>query len=190
MLKLEIIQRQPLLPCERQRFGYLYETLAGQPLSATVEFDCISIAETLAEKVLSLLRRCADNWDGHQARRNTGAQAKNEMDPTLVRHIYDVARIADAVPESVATACAIFAQLVEQDRREFEGQNPEFDTAPVGVLKRTLDAARSNAWLRQQYDKVLLPLVCDNDPPGFDESFVAFEKVALSLIATCEGRPS
>ncbi len=77
VLKLELIQRQPLLPFERRQFGYLYEALANRPLSTPVEFNCISIAETLAEKVLSLLRRCADNWDGHQARRGKGKNEQN-----------------------------------------------------------------------------------------------------------------
>lgn len=196
VLKLELIQRQPLLPFERRQFGYLYEALADRPLSTPVEFNCISIAETLAEKVLSLLRRCADNWDGHQARRgkgkneqntNEGEQGRNSsIDPTLVRHIYDVARIAETAPESIASARAIFAPLVERDREEFEGQNPEFDEDPAGVLKRTLGAARANTWLRQQYEKVLMPLVYDNNPPSFSDSFAAFEKVAVDLIATCE----
>jgi len=35
-LKLELIQRQPLLPLERHEFGYLYESLAGLQPSATV----------------------------------------------------------------------------------------------------------------------------------------------------------
>ncbi len=204
VLKLELIERQPLLPLERQRFGYLYETLAGQPPSTTVEFDCISVAETLAEKVLSLLRRCADDWDGHQARRDKARQGaaqdgqsedggnvrKYGIDPTLVRHIYDVAQIVKAAPPSLDAAHSIFAALLEKDRAEFAGQNPEFDMDPVGVLTRTLAAASSNAWLRQQYEKVLMPLVYDNEPPGFDESFAAFEAIAAALLSTCQSAAS
>jgi hypothetical protein len=147
VLKLELIQRQPLLPFERRQFGYLYEALANRPLSTPVEFNCISIAETLAEKVLSLLRRCADNWDGHQARRGKGKNEQNTNEG-------------------------------EQGRKS--GIDP------------TLGAARANTWLRQQYEKVLMPLVYDNNPPSFSDSFAAFEKVAVDLIATCEspGRPS
>lgn len=184
VLKLELIERQPLLPLERQRFGYLYETLA--------------------EKVLSLLRRCADDWDGHQARRDKARQGaaqdgqsedggnvrKYGIDPTLVRHIYDVAQIVKAAPPSLDAAHSIFAALLEKDRAEFAGQNPEFDMDPVGVLTRTLAAASSNAWFRQQYEKVLMPLVYDNEPPGFDESFAAFEAIAAALLSTCQSAAS
>jgi hypothetical protein len=54
-LKLEIIQRAPLLPLEKHQFGYLYESLAGLAPSLTFTMDCVSVAETTAEKVLSLL---------------------------------------------------------------------------------------------------------------------------------------
>ena len=56
-LKLELIQQQPLLPLERREFGYLHESVAGLPATTTLGIDCISVAETAAEKVISLLRR-------------------------------------------------------------------------------------------------------------------------------------
>lgn len=67
-LKLELIQRRPLLPVERREFGYLHEALAGMTATSTLSIDCISVAETAAEKVISLLRRCAYKWDGHQTK--------------------------------------------------------------------------------------------------------------------------
>lgn len=176
-LKLELIQRKPLLPVERRQFGYLYESLANLQPTATLEIDCISIAETAAEKVLSLLRRCAYKWDGHQT--------KGDMDPALVRHVYDVARIAESSGTSLEDARLIFPQLVQSDRDEFKGQNPEFDADPASVLKRTLVAAKTNGKLDEQYTKHLMPLVYDIEPPSFQEAFTVFEQVASDFLATC-----
>lgn len=176
-LKLELIQRQPLLPLERREFGYLYESLADLPPTATLAIDCVSIAETAAEKVLSLLRRCAYQWDGYQA---TG-----EMDPALVRHVYDVAHIAERTSSSLTAARDIFPQLVQNDRHEFRRQNPEFDADPVGVLKRTLATAGTNGKLLEQYTKHLMPLVYDMEPPTFKEAFQVFEHVASNFLAAC-----
>jgi hypothetical protein len=176
-LKLELIQRQPLLPLERREFGYLHESLAGLPSTSTLTIDCISVAETAAEKVLSLLRRCAYKWDGHQT--------KGDIDPALVRHVYDVSRIAELKSDALADARAIFPQLVLSDRDEFKGQNPEFDVEPVAVLKRTLIAAKSNGELQDRYKRHLMPLVYDMDPPPFEKSFAAFEAVAQELLAAC-----
>lgn len=176
-LKLELIQRQPLLPLERREFGYLYESLAGLQPTATVTIDCISVAETAAEKVLSLLRRCAYKWDGYQT--------NGDMDPALVRHVYDVARIAECANDSLAAARGIFPQLVQNDRQEFLGQNPEFDADPAGVLKRTLAAAGNNGKLQQQYTNHLMPLVYDIAPPTFKKAFGIFEQVANDFLSAC-----
>lgn len=176
-LKLELIQRQPLLPLERREFGYLHESLAGLPATSTLGIDCISVSETAAEKVISLLRRCAYKWDGHQT--------KGDIDPALVRHVYDVARIAELSGDSLAAARSIFPQLVTNDRDEFKGQNPEFDSDPVGVLKRTLDVAKSNGELKDRYSRHLMPLVYDMDPPTFEQSFTSFEAVARDFLAAC-----
>jgi hypothetical protein len=174
-LKLEIIERSPVLPVERRQFGYLHEALAGIVPTATLSIDCISVAETAAEKVLSLLRRCAYKWDGHQK--------SGDMDPALVRHVYDVARIAALRPDVLGQARAVFAQLMNRDCDEFRGQNPEFDQDPKGVLVRTLAAARDNGELQQRFTAHLLPLVYGIDRPAFDASFLVFEQVANDFLS-------
>ena len=177
-LKLELMQRQPLLPLENLEFGYLYESLAGLQPSMTLSISCISVAETTAEKVLSLLRRCACNWDKHQT--------KGDLDPTLVRHVYDVARIAELSAESLVAAKNIFPQLVMSDRDEYKGQHPEFDADPVKVLKRTLTAAKENGELKERYARNLIPLVYGMNPPTFEKSFASFEAVAQDFLAVCK----
>lgn len=174
-LKLEFIERAPLLPLESCRFGYLHESLAGLPASAPVTLECMAVAETAAEKVLSLLRRCAWSWDGRQ---------RGEADPALVRHIYDVACIVDRSADSLSAARAVFPRLVLGDRDEFKGQHPEFDIDPVGVLKKTLVAARSSGELEALYQQRLLPLVFE-DAPSFAHCFSKFEQVAQDFLGAC-----
>lgn len=176
-LKLELIQRNPRLPLEERQFGYLYESVAGLPLSAPLLISCISVSETAAEKVVSLLRRCAYKWDGHQKSGN--------LDDTLVRHIYDVARIAKKAPDCLIKARDIFPDLVISDRDEFKGQNPEFDAAPISVLKKTLAKARVSEELQAMYENKLLPLVFDDDRFTYRESFVIFEDVAQDFLNSC-----
>ena len=174
-LKLELMQRQPLLPLETLEFGYLYEKIAGLPPSTSLAIYCISVAETTAEKVRSLLRRCAYKWDGHQKR--------GDLAPALVRHVYDVACIAQKSSDSLQAAKGIFKQLVLSDRDEFKHQNPDFDTDPFGVLRRTLVAAKINGHLQEQYSRQLMPLVYDQNRPSFQQSFEIFETVARDLLS-------
>lgn len=184
-LKLEVIHRTPLLALETRQFGYLHESLAGLPPSATVTMSCISVAETAAEKVLSLLRRCASQW----ATPSAGLANAASADPALVRHVHDVARIAEHANASLAAARAVFPHLVRMDQAEFNGQNPAFDADPVGVLQRTLAEAKHNSPLRQQYQQHLLPLVYDSHPPSFEQAFAAFESVAQDCLAACVTPP-
>lgn len=173
-LKLEFIHREPLLPVQQKCFGYLYEALAGLSHSSPITISCISVAETLAEKVLSLLRRCAWKWGGGQ----TG-----DLDPALVRHVYDVACVIDQVPDALIDAKSIFPQLVERDCEEFKRQNPVFDSAPFETLKRALKTAKTDSDLRARYGDRLLPLVYEESPKPFDKAFKLFEEVAGELLS-------
>lgn len=136
------------------------------------------MVETVAEKVLSLLRRCANKWNSHQT--------KGDIDPALVRHVYDGAQIAEQLGDSLAAAKSIFPQLVMSDRDEFKGQNPEFDADPVSILKRALIAAKENGELKERYARILMPLVYDIDPPSFEQLFASFETVAQNFLSACK----
>jgi DNA gyrase/topoisomerase IV subunit B len=155
-------------------FGYLHERLAALPFERPVTIQCIQVAETLAEKVLSLLRRCAWNWGGHQG---------DEMDAALVRHVYDVHRIMESRPKELGAAEDIFESLVMGDTLEFAGRDPEFDAYPKETLKKTLTRARDSTVLQQQYVERLLPLIYDGDPVPYAVAFAGFEAAASSLIA-------
>lgn len=176
-LKLEIIHRPPKLPVEGLEIGYLLDRFAPRGEALSFDMACISVAETLAEKVLSLLRRCAWKWDGHQ---------RGEFDTSLVRHVYDVWRIAQSNPDAVVSAQRIFAALVEQDTIEFKGQHPEFDERPHEVLRRALEAARSNDGLRDDFERRLKPLLFAEEKPAFDTCFSTFEAVAEALLRGIE----
>lgn len=72
----------------------------------------------------------------------------------LVRHVYDVARIAESTPVALHAAREIFPALVAKDRAEFERQNPEFDWNPILVLEETLVQARTRRELQARYEDI------------------------------------
>lgn len=173
-IKLEVIHREPHLTPHPLTFGYLHERLASLPSTSPVSIPCIQVAETLAEKVLALLRRCAWKWGGHQ---------KDEMDATLVRHIYDVHCIMRDQPQELLLAKNIFAALVAGDAHEFGGRDPDFEVYPKKTLMRTLETARSSDELQRGYAERLLPLIYEGGTVSFAEAFAGFEAAANELIA-------
>lgn len=172
-LKLELIHRPPILAAERRDMGYMLDRFVPRPAPRRFSMACITVAETLAEKVLSLLRRCAWNWDGHQ---------RGEFDTALVRHIYDVWRIVGNRPDALAAARRIFADLVRKDVEEFLGQHPEFDQDPYAVLRRTLAAAAAHEGLRANFERRLKPLLYAAQKPDYPTCYAAFAIAAEQLL--------
>lgn len=172
-LKLELIHRPPILAGETREMGYMLDQFIPRQAPHRFSMTCITVAETLAEKVLSLLRRCAWNWDGYQ---------RGEFDTALVRHVYDVWRIAGSQPETIEPACQIFAALVQKDMEEFNGQHPEFDQAPYTVLRRSLISAATHDGLKTDFEQRLKPLLYTIDKPDFQSCYVAFAAVAERLL--------
>ncbi|MBS1209727.1 MAG: nucleotidyl transferase AbiEii/AbiGii toxin family protein [Proteobacteria bacterium] len=173
-LKLELIHRPPLLPVANKGMKSLFDQRISSDESV-FSMPCISVAETLAEKVLSLLRRCAWLWGGCQ---------RGEFDTALVRHIYDVWRIDASMPEVLSEAEKIFRALVEKDVEEFRGQCPGFDARPFDVLRETLADPRMVSELREYFDRRLLPLLFSEEIPAFEECFAHFASVARRFLAT------
>jgi len=176
-LKIELIHRHPKLPSVKRGLNNLLHTLVPQANSSPFDIDCISIEEALGEKVLSLLKRCAWKWSGHQ---------HNEMDPALVRHVYDVWKIDTLKPESKSAAKGIFQALVETDVREFKGQNPEFDADPIAVLHETLKVLISEKRLELEFNKKLRPLLFSNEEVDYMTCLSSFESVAIFFLASVE----
>ena len=172
-LQLELIARNPVLPTETASIRTLADKLAGHA-GATFSVPVISVAETLAEKVLSFLRRYALYRSGH---------VQQNWDNALVRHIYDVHCILSH-KSNVQYAClAAFSTLTAGDVKEFGYQDEKFATNPGTVLKNALSHIEDDAQLRDEYNHVLLPLVYGTGKFSFDEALGSFKEISRRLIA-------
>jgi hypothetical protein len=172
-LKIELIHRPPMLPVEPREMGYLLDQLVGRASAAPFSMPCISVAETLGEKILSLLRRCAWNWDGRQ---------RGSFDAALVRHIYDTWRICAISPDSVDEASVVFEALVMKDVAEFGAQHEEFADEPFGTLHRALNRTATELTLRHHFNERLIPLVFAAERPVYDNCLASFTAAAHRML--------
>jgi predicted nucleotidyltransferase component of viral defense system len=171
-LQLELTARTPVLATATASIGTLTDKLAGlsgSPFSVPV----VSVAETLAEKVLSFLRRFAQHRSG---------QMQQDWDRALVRHIYDVHCIVSQQPQAQSASVAAFATLTSGDVQEFGYQDTAFATNPGAVLEGALHQMADDAQSREEYNLVLLPLVYGERKYAFDEAFGSFSNIARQLI--------
>ncbi|MCU7370006.1 nucleotidyl transferase AbiEii/AbiGii toxin family protein [Paucibacter sp. O1-1] len=173
-LQIELTARTPVLPPQVCRITTLADQLAGRSDPA-FEALVVAVAETVAEKILSFLRRYAQHRAGLM---------RQAWDTALVRHLYDVHSILQRQPGVLADARRAFPALVASDQKEFGVQFPDFAAAPRQVLGGALRQVRADTKIQAEFTGNLLPLVYGGDTPAFEQAFGDFEKVAATLLDT------
>ncbi len=174
-LKLEITARAPVLPPQLISLTYLTDRFSGLSEDSVADILCVSPAETMAEKVLSFLRRYAQFNAGFN---------KQSWDDTLVRHIFDVYCMDNLQPNLMSDACLGFPALVAVDQQEFGSQFPAFIDNPKQVLVDSLAAIGCDQDVVAQYEQKLLPLIFSDQKPTFITAFNEFKREAESLLNT------
>lgn len=173
-LQIELTARTPVLPAQVCYITTLADQLAGRSDPA-FEALVVAVAETVAEKILSFLRRYAQHRAGLM---------RQAWDTALVRHLYDVHSILQRQPDVLADARRAFPVLVAGDQKEFGVQFPDFAAAPHQVLSGALRQARADTKIQAEFTGNLLPLVYGGGTPAFEQAFGDFEKVAATLLDT------
>lgn len=175
LLRLELTARTPVLPTVTAALGPLANSLVSDSSTPMFSPAIISVSETLAEKVLSFLRRFA-------AQRNH--RDNSNWDDRLVRHIYDVHCIRCLRPDAQDAALEAFALITANEVNEVGYQDAAFARDPRQTLELALSQIESDSSLRDDYDRMLLPLVYGVNKYSFDESIGSFTDIAKRLITS------
>ena len=171
-LQLELTTRSPVLPTQTVSLGTLANKLAGHA-GVTFSASVVSVSETLAEKVLSFLRRFAQYKAGlmHQP-----------WDTALVRHIYDVHCIVSQRPDAIHNAMSAFTALTALDASEFGNQDAAFQRNPKATLIDALHQLSNDPKSRDEYQQVLLPLIYGKARYSYEETLGSFNNAAQKLV--------
>jgi hypothetical protein len=129
---------------------------------------CVSLAETAAEKLVSLTRRTAMEMAG----------ASRDPDPTLVRHIYDLHMMRALVEPAEITALA--RVIAESDAKEFASQYPAYAADIAGETGKALDALRTDPLHRRRYDDFVSAMVY-GDKPDYDAALDTVTTMAETI---------
>ena len=170
-LKIEVKTCEITCPIEQKAIGYLAEKLAGLE-SLMILMPCQAIEETLAEKVISFLRR-------YDRAINLG----EKWDNALIRHLYDVYCITSNKTEIVKKSQACFPSLIAIDVKEYGNKHLSFKSAPFNTLLSALNKAESDPTLGSDYQEKLMPLVLGKVKPSFTEVRTKFSEIARALLS-------
>jgi predicted nucleotidyltransferase component of viral defense system len=175
-IKVELNARTPLMPTVIRRVTSMMDQWLQAPKSER-EIGCVSVEETLAEKVLSFLRRTAQFRSGRN---------RAPYDDRLVRHLYDVTAIASQNPTGVGTLSlplAQFGDMVAGDARQFGRQSPEFEADPMGQMQAVLTVLEQEpAPFERDYREFVDDLVF-GEPVSFAKAKSVFVSVSQQLLA-------
>lgn len=174
-IKVELNARPPVLPTAPLAIRSMVDELMGAN-SGEFQMECISVNETLAEKVLSFLRRTAEARAGRQ---------RATYDDRLVRHLYDVrAIVALRKNEIDAQVHSQFVTLIHGDAVQYRNQFPEFEEDPIGQMRQVLKALlQEPVGFERDYVQFVDELVFGETVP-FAEARAIFVQLAEQLLTS------
>ena len=132
---------------------------------------CQAIEETLAEKVISFLRRY-----------DRATHLGEKWDSALIRHLYDVYCITLKSEEMIECSKACFPTLISNDAEEYGNQHASFKADPLGTLLKSLQNTAEDPALAENYQEKVLPLVLGKVKPSFAEVHTKFTELAQALL--------
>jgi predicted nucleotidyltransferase component of viral defense system len=147
-------------PTEIRKAGALYDRLLTGSYKNSMDVECVSLREVLAEKLISFPRRLAMQRAKNPEHPELTAEAG--WDRALVRHLYDLERISAHHPEAAAEMADLSRMVglvIEKDALDFANQHPAFIVAPRQELLSALEWAQSSTELRNQYDSFVADMV-------------------------------
>lgn len=173
-IKLEITAFEPVDRVDTLPLQPVIERIIQAPvLDSTPRVPVVSLTDTLADKVVSYLRRTAAERAGF---------GRGAYDQRLVRHIYDVAHIIPHVRKAGEEAMArdLFARTVERDRLTYGNQFEPFRDDPYGVLADALNRIHEPVGdldVAKMYESFVNDMVYERKT-GFDEAAGVFMALA------------
>lgn len=177
-IKIEFNARPPVLPTLPLPIRSMLSTLI-QESALDISIECIGVEETLAEKVLSFLRRTAEARAGRN---------RAEYDDRLVRHLYDVRAIARG-RDDLQLPYQHFAAMVAGDAAQYRNQYPEFEQDPVGQMRTVMEAMQSDPGpFERDYVQFVDELVF-GEPVPFAEARSVFIELAGRLMSALPASP-
>lgn len=163
-IKLELIEADLLEPIDLRSLSSFVCDLTEKGSSVS-GFPCVTILSTLAEKIVSLLRRTA----------MIARDPSRADDVALVRHLYDHARIMQTLEIDFVALTKLINVVIAQDVERFGRQHPQFVENPRQEMQFGLENIRLNPIHQQRYTEFVAPMVFGDTEVTWQQAYTRFE---------------
>jgi len=109
--------------------------------------SCVSVTQTAAEKLIALTRRTAMEMAG----------LSRDVDPALIRHVYDLHMMRGNIDTTQAAALA--GEIARTDAAEFRNQYPAYADDPAGETRKALEVLRADPMHARRYEDFIAAMV-------------------------------
>ena len=178
-LQIELNYTSLSMPKVSRSAESLFDRLRGADPKSAVKMDCVDLTEAAIEKLISFPRRLAMHM--RSVAKNPGDPAKHRpLDPTLVRHIYDIHEINRLVPGAFVdheSLSKLMRNAIKKDADDFMLQHPEFADYPVSELKMAMSEASSNPDIEAAYLRFMNVMVYGDQRPDFISALAVFDRL-------------
>ncbi len=153
-------------------------TLIKQTLGDLVEhpeknMQCVSVNETAAEKWVALTRRVAN------ATRNPHVF----LDPTLVRHIYDLYSIENKIGTD-ETIFSLISSIIADDIDQYSNQNNEYTKNPMQEIKFALSTLNTHVQWKNNWNIFIDAMVYGDEKPSYENAITMLNNLSGKIFET------
>lgn len=159
-IKVELIFNPVILPTQVKSV----QSLADQFLrtdKATFEVICINPIETAAEKLSALVWRTL--------------YYKQDFDPTLLRHLYDLASLKDLLLTNKSQFSDLLAKIYNADQSKWKSQY-HFETLPKAI-QQLHQVLVSEPKYKKAYQSFVQNMCYDTDTLSFEKSLDTLKNI-------------
>ncbi|MDR1322950.1 MAG: nucleotidyl transferase AbiEii/AbiGii toxin family protein [Candidatus Margulisbacteria bacterium] len=166
-IKLELTQSTiRLVPIAKPISSLITTARKNHPDIA--EFLCVDPLETLAEKIVALLRRIC-------ARLETG---KQKFDPALIRHVYDIQVIYSKIDTKKLVPLA--REIIQQDAESYRTWHPKWSADPAVNTKLALAELKQNEYA-DMFEKYTKVMIYARKIPKYSEALKTVAEIAENI---------
>jgi len=157
-VKLEFIAISSQLAPEKKSIATLIQMHSNDKnYQKEKSLDCVTVAETGAEKWVAFTRRVA-----------TIARAYRRHDTTLIRHLYDLYMLnqKNMLDERFFS---LIGATIDSDINLYGTHNPQYTNAPIQEIKFALDQLNSDPKWEDDWEQFVSAMVFRQQAPSFHD---------------------
>ncbi|MBY0545529.1 MAG: nucleotidyl transferase AbiEii/AbiGii toxin family protein [Gammaproteobacteria bacterium] len=175
-LQIEMMVNQSKLTVNTHSVTTLIRHILGEQIEHPKKWvSCVSVTETAAEKWVALTRRVA----------NAIKRPEVFLDPTLVRHIYDLHNIylQNQLDEPFYS---LIEQLITEDSKKYKNQNPDYVRDPLTEIRLALSTLHQNTEWERRWEDFMGGMVYGENKPNYSSALASLNILSTQVLEQLE----